>query len=87
MAPGPDTGRYVSFDRFSIALILFDPSLNKLTRHPHTDDREFHGCPYKHFDEANLNKLLERSGVSVGDRDEMLRLSRGQVGKWQCECM
>lgn len=49
-----------------------------------SNPREFHGCPYKHFDEANLNKLLERSGISVGDRDEMLRLAKGQVRAFAC---
>lgn len=56
------------------------PPTHTTTHHP----REYHGCPYKHFDDANLNKLLERSGVTVGDRDEMLRLARGQHYQLAC---
>jgi len=45
---------------------------------------EYHGCPYRHYDEANLNRLLERSGVGVTEREEMLKLSKGQHYQLAC---
>ena len=77
------TYMYISsrLDRSSKSFSI-DPYLKQTDPHliPRNQiNSEFHGCPYKHFDEGNLNKLLERSGVAIGDRDEMLRLARGQV--------
>ena len=45
---------------------------------------EYHGCPYRHYDEANLNRLLERSGVGGVEREEMLKLSKGQHYQLAC---
>jgi len=45
---------------------------------------EYHGCPYRHYDEANLNRLLDRSGVGGVEREEMLKLAKGQHYQLAC---